>query len=86
MCGRHSAYDERVINPLKAAGKTAVIPSKANREQPRKFDRHQYRAGHLIENLFARLAQYHAIATHHDKTARNFLAVVHRAASVIWLN
>ena len=27
--------DERVIKPLTAAGKTAVIPSKANRKQPR---------------------------------------------------
>ncbi len=78
--------DERVINPLTAAGKTAVIPSKANRKQPRKLDRHQYGARHLIENFFARLKQYRAIATRYDKTARNFLAAVHLAASVIWLN
>ena len=36
--------DERVIKPLAAAGKTAVIPSKANRKQPRNFDRHMYAA------------------------------------------
>ena len=78
--------DERVINPLTAAGKTAVIPSKANHKQPRKLDRHQYGARHLIENFFARLKQYRAIATRYDKTARNFLAAVHLAASVIWLN
>ena len=29
--------DERVIKPLTAAGKTAVIPSKANRKQPREI-------------------------------------------------
>ena len=40
--------DERVIKPLTAAGKTAVIPSKANRKQPRNFDRHMYAARHLI--------------------------------------
>ena len=78
--------DERVIKPLAAAGKTAVIPSKANRKQPRNFDRHMYAARHLIENFFAKLKQYRAIATRYDKTARNFLAAVHLAASVIWLN
>jgi transposase len=34
--------DERVIRPLAAAGKNAVIPPKANRKKPRKFDRHLY--------------------------------------------
>ena len=78
--------DERVIEPLAAAGKKAVIPSKANRKKPRKLDRHLYGSRHLIENFFARLKQYRAIATRYDKTARNFLAAVHLAASVIWLN
>jgi transposase len=32
-----------------------------------------YKARHLIENFFARLKQYRAIATRHNKTARNFL-------------
>ena len=43
--------DKRVIEPLAAAGKTTVIPSKANRKQPRKFDRDLYAARHLIENF-----------------------------------
>ena len=78
--------DERVIKPLTAAGKTAVIPPKANRKQQRKLDRHTYAARHLIENFFAKLKQFRAIATRYDKTARNFLAAVHLTASVIWLN
>ena len=78
--------DERVIKPLAAAGKTAVIPSKANRKQPRNFDRQMYAARHLIENFFAKIKQFRAIATRYDKTARNFLAAVHLTASVIWLN
>jgi transposase len=40
----------------------------------------------LIENFFAKLKQYRAVATRYDKTARNFLAAVFLAASVIWLN
>jgi transposase len=78
--------DERVIAPLAAAGKAVVIPPKANRRLPRGFDRHLYAARHLIENFFAKLKQFRAIATRYDKTARNFLAAVHLAASAIWLN
>jgi transposase len=78
--------DERVIKPLAAASKNAVIPSKANRRTPRAFDRDLYVARHLIENFFAKLKQFRAIATRYDKTARNFLAAIHLAASAIWLN
>jgi transposase len=69
--------DKRVIEPLAAAKKTAVIPSKANRKQPRELDRDLYAARHPIENFFAKPKQFRAIATRDDKTARNFLAAVH---------
>lgn len=75
-----------MIEPLAAAGKTAVIPPKANRKSPRDYDRDLYKARHLIENFFAKLKQFRAIATRYDKTARNFLAAVHLAASIVWLN
>jgi len=78
--------DQRVINPLAAAGKGAVIPPKANRKLPRDFDRDLYKTRHLIENFFAKLKQFRAIATRYDKTARNFLAAIHLAATTIWLN
>lgn len=78
--------DERVLEPLAAAGKTAVIPPKANRLVKRDYDRDLYKTRHLIENFFAKLKQFRAIATRYDKTARNFLAGVHLAASAIWLN
>ena len=78
--------DKRVIEPLSAAGKTAVIPPRSNRRSPRSFDRDLYKVRHLIENFFAKLKQFRAIATRYDKTARNFLAAVYLAASAIWLN
>jgi transposase len=43
-------------------------------------------ARHLIENFFAWLKQYRAIATRYDKTACNFLSAIHLAAAVVWLN
>lgn len=77
--------DERVRQPLAQAGKIAVIPPKANRKAPCDYDRNLYQARHLIENFFAKLKQYRAIATRYDKTAANFLAAIHLAAAVIWL-
>ncbi len=50
------------------------------------YDHQLYQARHLIENFFARLKQYRTIATHYDKTARNFLGAIHLAAAVVWLN
>jgi transposase len=78
--------DKRVLEPLAAAGKAAVIPPKANRVAQRDYDRDLYKARHLIENFFAKLKQFRAIATRYDKTARNFLAAIHLAAIAIWLN
>ncbi len=78
--------DERVIEPMLAAGKKPVIPSKANRRVQRPYDRDLYEARHLIENFFCKLKQFRAIATRYDKTARNFLAGLYLAASLIWLN
>jgi hypothetical protein len=36
--------DERVIEPLRAAGKNPVIPPKSNRKVPRAFDKELYKA------------------------------------------
>lgn len=81
------AYDAhaRLVEPLLRKGKSVVIPSRVTNKQPRDHDRDLYKARHLIENFFARLKQYRAIATRYDKTARNFLGGIHLAAAVIWL-
>lgn len=78
--------DQRVIEPLTAAGKTPVIPPKANRKAQRPYDKDLYEARHLIENFFCRLKQFRAIATRYDKRAVNFLAGVYAASSFILLN
>lgn len=78
--------EARVIEPLTRAGKTAVIPPKVNRIRPRDYDKDLYKARHLIENFFAKLKQFRAIATRYDKRAVNFLAGIHAASIVIWLN
>ena len=80
------AADQRVLERLAQQGKTAVIPPKCNRSAPRAYDKDLYKARHLIENFFAKLKQYRAIATRYDKRARNFLGAIYLAAAVIWLN
>jgi transposase len=78
--------DKRVTEVLIAQGKTVVIPSKSNRITPRDYDKDLYKSRHLIENFFAKLKQYRAIATRYDKRSVNFLGAIYLAACVIWLN
>jgi len=81
------AYDAqaRLIDPLLANGKVVLIPSRAPNKHPCEYDHNLYNARYLIENFFARIKQYRAIAARYDKTARNFLGAIHLAASIIWL-
>lgn len=81
-------YDahERMILALRKVGKAAVVPPRSSRREPREYDRHLYKARHLVENFFAKLKQYRAIATRYDKRAVNFLGAVHLASTVICLN
>ena len=78
--------DERVRNKLNEKGCHAVIPSQKSRCAPRFYDKTIYKARHLIENFFAKLKQYRAIATRYDKTSTNFLGAIHLASIVVWLN
>ena len=82
------AYDakERVIELLEAAKMEVVIPSMSNRLNPREYDKELYKERALIENFFAKLKQFRAIATRYDKRAVAFLGGVYVAATSIWLN
>jgi transposase len=71
---------------MAAAGQTALIPPKSNRNNPRLYDKVLYEARHLIENFFRWTKQFRGIATRYDKTATNFLAAFHMVAALCWLN
>ena len=75
-----------MIEVLEDRDVTPVIPSKANRKQPRKTDFALYRERNLVERFFCTLKQYRAIATRYDKLASTFLAGVLLVCVVIWLN
>ena len=40
---------------------------------------------HLVENLWARLKEWRAVATRYEKTARSFLGILCLAAAAHWL-
>lgn len=82
------AYDakDRVVQPLEAAGKTVVIPSRSNCKEKRDYDKALYKARHLIENFFAKLKQFRAIATRYDKRAIYFQGAIYLVGSIVWLN
>ena len=77
--------DERMRQKLEEKGCAPVIPPKRNRVNPVYYDKELYKERHLIENFFAKLKQYRAIATRYDKTSQNFLRGIYMAAIVIWL-
>ena len=67
---------------LDARGAAAVIPPKASRKGRFDFDRGMYGWRHLIENTFAKLKEFRAVATRYDKTDTSY-AAIHLAAAVI---
>ena len=44
-----------------------------------------YNNRHLVENLWARLKEWRAVATRYEKTAHSFLGVLCLAATADWL-
>ncbi|HZA88296.1 MAG TPA: transposase [Acidimicrobiales bacterium] len=61
----------------------ALIPPKASRKGRFDFDRAMCRWRHLIENTFAKLKEFRAVATRYDKTDTSYAATVHLAAAVV---
>ena len=81
-----AAYD---ADPLRRAiadkGALAVIPNNPSRARRYPLDKHLYAQRHLVECCFSKLKQFRRVATRYEKTARNYLAVVTIAATILWL-
>lgn len=79
-------YDaDTLVCAIQDCGAQANIPPRSNRKTPRAYDKHRYKARHLIENLFARLKQFRRIATRFEKLALHFAAMVTLACICVWL-
>lgn len=70
---------------IRSAGAEPVVP--ANPTHPYvAHDRCAYRRRHRVENLWAKLKEWRAVATRYDKTAASYLGNLHLAASLNWLS
>ena len=60
-----------------------VIPSRSNRKVQRQIDKDLYKERNKIERYFCRLKTWRRVASRFDKTATNFLSLIHFAAALI---
>jgi transposase len=81
-----TGYDSNeFIAAVKARGMKPVIHSKPERLVKPRLARALYRQRYLVEVFFHTLKRFRAIATRYEKTARNYLALVHVACARVWL-
>ena len=80
-------YDsEDIRDKARETGATPVIPRKKNSKTGNAdMDWCLYKYRHLVENIFARLKHYRAIATRYDKLQRNYTSMLALACSMVWL-
>jgi transposase len=80
-------YDSEEIRKLiRETGGTPIIPRKKNSKTGNDdIDWCLYKYRHLVENVFARLKHFRAIATRYDKLKRNYASMLAMACSYLWL-
>ncbi len=80
-------YDsEKIREQIESKGAAAVIPRRSNSVIGNTdMDWALYRHRHLVENAFARLKHFRALATRYDKLKRNYQSVVAMACGFLWL-
>ena len=74
------AFRERIRD----IGARPAVPPRRN-DAPVACPDWVYANRHLVENLWARLKEWRAVATRYEKTARSFLGVLCLAATADWL-
>ena len=80
-------YDsEPLRNQISDQGSIPIIPRKKNSKVGNDaIDWCLYKYRHLVENAFARLKHFRAIATRYDKLKQNFIGTLAMACAFIWL-
>lgn len=84
ICAADTAYDADSLRSfLLGRGTIPVIPNNPTRKRHHPFNRALYKRRNLVERMFCRLKDWRRIATRYDKLARNFIAAVQLAATII---
>ena len=76
---------DRLRELLTAKQVEVVIPPRRYRRQPHDYDRLRYKERNIVERFINRIKWYRRIFTRYDKLARRFMAFLHFAATLIWL-
>ena len=72
-----------IIEEMNERGAQIVISHRPQRKHPLDIDGEMYKWRHLIENFFAKIKEFKAIAMRCEKTDRNFSAMIYACAAVI---
>ena len=80
-------YDSESLRiQIQEKGSVPIIPRKQNSTIGNdEMDWCLYKYRHLVENVFARLKHFRAVATRYDKLKRNYESVIALACAFIWL-
>lgn len=68
------------------AGALPVVRSNPTHKRPEHFDRAAYRRRPKVENMWAKLKEWRAVASRYDKTATSFSGGLYLAAAFQWLS
>lgn len=82
-----AGYDSNeLIDAVRSDGMEPVIcPNKSRKRHKLKLNRRIYATRYLVEVFFHNIKRFRALATRFEKTARNFLALLHLACAMVWL-
>ncbi|MCY1021362.1 transposase [Pyxidicoccus sp. MSG2] len=83
-----AGYDaDHLMQAVRERGMTPVIAMNPTRKHHRRCNsRALYRMRIQVDCMFHRLKRFRAVATRFEKTAINYLAVLHLACMMLWLN
>jgi transposase len=79
---QHKIYDKPNLRKMVEA---MLYRKKNSKTGNTDIDWGLYKYRHLVENVFARLKHFRAIATRYDKLKRNYASMLAMACSYIWL-
>ncbi|WP_162511069.1 transposase, partial [Treponema endosymbiont of Eucomonympha sp.] len=80
------AYDtNELLDMLKEADITAVIPPVKSRKEQRAYSHELYRARHVIKIVFDALKHWRGIATRYAKLTVSFIAAIHVRCLFLYL-
>lgn len=87
VCIADSGYDaEHLRDTLAFLGMKPVIRSHPTRAKLHRPDRELYALRYLVEVFFHGLKRFRRLASRYEKSARNYLALIHIACMRMWLN